>query len=58
MAIQRFDDRETEAISSLIPAGYPELAAKTFRSRFRYRLLTTTIATTPLVVLAVWRLLH
>jgi len=34
------DDRETEQIGKLIDAGYPELAASTFRSRWRYRLLT------------------
>jgi hypothetical protein len=56
--IQRYDDRETEAISRLIDAGEPELAAKTFRSRFRYRVLTTAIASTPFVWLAVWRILH
>lgn len=34
------DDKETEEIGKLTAAGYPELAAKTFRSRFRHRTLT------------------
>ena len=38
------DDRETEQIGKLIDSGYPELAASTLRTRWRYRLASQTIA--------------
>ena len=34
------DDKETEEIGKLTAAGYPELAARTFVSRFRHRTVT------------------
>lgn len=34
------DDKETEEIGKLIAAGHPELAARTFVSRFRHRTVT------------------
>ncbi len=53
------DDRETEQIGKLIDAGHPELAASTFRSRWRYRLLGRVLpALIPLTGAVVWHLVR
>jgi hypothetical protein len=48
------DDRETEQIGKLIDSGYPELAASTLRSRWRYRLAARAVALLPLLGAAAW----
>jgi hypothetical protein len=50
-------DTEAHVIGKLIDAGHPELAASTFRSRWRYRLLTrTVVALIPLAGAVAWHL--
>lgn len=56
MPIRYPDEGETEQIGKLIDAGHPELAASTFRSRWRYRLLTRAVAMIPLLGAVVWHL--
>jgi len=52
--MQLRDDVETEQIGRLIDAGHPELAARTFRARWRYRWLTRLIAAISLAVAGAW----
>ena len=48
-------DREADVIGKLIDAGHAELAASTFRSRWRYRLLGRVLpALIPFVGAVVW----
>lgn len=52
------DDVETEQIGKLIEAGYPELAARTFRARWRYRWLAQVVAAISFAGAVAWRLIH
>lgn len=50
----RSDDFETAQIGKLIDAGHPRLAASTFRSRWRFRLMGRALALIPLAGAVAW----
>jgi len=50
----RNDDRETDQIGKLIDAGYPKLAASTFRSRWRYMALARVFSSVLFAATIAW----
>jgi hypothetical protein len=53
-SMPRNDDRETDQIGKLIDAGYPKLAASTFRSRWRYMALARVFSSVLFAATIAW----